>query len=195
MTYNEDIFEIRCKTGDSISEPLHYASMLDADRTYYYLKEQKNLDWHCSNFVVEKINIFERKSKFDDRVPNEKYIIGKLGVLEPLNQGLMTIMVCDILLTIFNREFGYKYNVIINIRDNSRIYDTQKYINPYKRVFPNYKGKFIDSNDERIEVYSNDNDFNYFFPLETREQDIKYYTKLKEEKVNKLRSYLKKFEI
>ncbi|MCT2553874.1 MULTISPECIES: hypothetical protein [Staphylococcus] len=185
----ENVFEVSCfsfcnrKTTD-----FYYSSMIDNDVTYYYLKDIEKEPNYISCFSLQKRSV--SSSKFDHIKPIEKYHISEISIVDHFNQGLMTIMICDILLTIFNREFGYRYNVVISLGDLSYVPDSRTSVNPYKSVFPNYLGKFIECNDDRVEKHKDSAIFQYFFSIDTREDDINYYEKLKKEKLNKFKTYL-----
>ncbi|MHD0396534.1 hypothetical protein ACY2DA_01430 [Staphylococcus simulans] len=189
MYHSNSPFKIKCQTGVSggivKNEPFYYDTMLGSDRTYYYLNDDYDSTGSIANFKIIKLDKLDTDSKFNALNPVEQYEIAKIAVTNPDNyqKGIMTIMFCDILLTILTREFAYKYNVVISLRDTSSTLNEEKDVNVYRSVLPGYLGKFEHCEDPRIETFSDSPDVLYLFSLETRKQDIAYYKELRTEKI------------
>lgn len=120
----------------------------------------------------------------------QKYSIDKLGVFSNYtNIGVMTVMLCDILLTILDRELSYKHNFVIYLRDISNT--SKKDVNVYQSLFPNYKKRKVKLSDNRIEVKGDsNNDVFYLFSKDTKTKDIEYYRHLREKKLRKIKHFL-----
>ncbi|MGC7736071.1 hypothetical protein ACP215_11025 [Staphylococcus epidermidis] len=101
----------------------------------------------------------------------QKYSIDKLGVFSNYtNIGVMTVMLCDILLTILDRELSYKHNFVIYLRDISNT--SKKDVNVYQSLFPNYKKRKVKLSDNRIEVKGDSNNDVFYFFQKIQEQKI-----------------------
>lgn len=183
------------KNGETIKNEFYYDTMINCDRTYYYLKNKVDNNKYISTFVVNKIidQCDKYISKFDGMDNIEKYAIDQLGVSgkDNKNVGIMTVMFCDIVLTIIAREFAFKYNVVIQLRDMSKIEGPEKEVNVYRSVLPNYRKDKTNPNDKRIELKGDSQkEIFYLFSLETRENDISYYENLKMKKLKEINEYL-----
>ncbi|MDS3929983.1 hypothetical protein RJC24_11325 [Staphylococcus epidermidis] len=177
------------KDGD---QDFYYDTMINSDRIYYKLKNQ--IDNYISTAVVKKIDNDndQYQSKFDEIDHVEKYSIEKLGVVDNYsNMGVMTVMFCDIILAIINREFSSKYNIVIHLCDISHTTEIEKVVNVYQSVLPNYKKMKTNSDNKRIEVKGNrKNEIFYLFLKQTRKDDIEYYKELRQNKIIKINNVL-----
>ncbi|PTH61037.1 hypothetical protein BU595_12845, partial [Staphylococcus arlettae] len=80
------------KNGEHIRKDFYYDTMIDCDRIYYKLNDQK--EDYVATAVVKKIgnDNNQNKSKFDEMSNVEKYSIEKLGVIDNYsNMGIMTV--------------------------------------------------------------------------------------------------------
>lgn len=197
MNNNNNLLIKVCNTTLSDStekkEDFHYISMIESDITKYYKESETDETNYVGNFRIRLISNQDSKykTKFDKLCNLEKYTIDMVAISNENNKhkGLMTIMICDILLTLFSREYAFKYNIVIHVRDCSKVYENNSKseehseTNVYKRVFPDYKGKHITSNTDRVESEVASPDFFYVFPLTYRKKDIQYYSNLKNKKL------------
>lgn len=195
MKITRDPFIRNCssyKNGEYINKDFYYDTMIDCDRIYYKLNDQT--ENYVATAVVKKIgnDNNQYKSKFDEMSNVEKYSIEKLGIIDNYsNMGIMTVMFCDIILTMINREFSAKYNIVIHLCDIANTTETEKIVNVYQSVLPNYKKKNTNRNNKRIEVKGNrKNQIFYLFSKQTRTKDIKYYKELRVNNIRKISNLL-----
>lgn len=182
------------KNDEHIRKDFYYDTMIDCDRIYYKLNNQK--EDYVATAVVKKIgnDNNQYKSKFDEMSDVEKYSIEKLGVMDNYsNMGIMTVMFCDIILAMINREFSANYNIVIHLCDIANTTETEKLVNVYQSVLPNYKKTNTNRNNKRIEVKGNrKNQIFYLFSKQTRTEDIKYYKELRVNNIRKINNLLNK---
>lgn len=108
----------------------------------------------------------------------------------------MTIMFCDMMLCIFEREMAYRNNIELKLVNLADKYKNNKIINVYQSVLPGYELSESKPNKDRIileKLHYNKildcayyDDIYYLFPLNTRKSDIEYYQNLRNEKISKL---------
>lgn len=100
----------------------------------------------------------------------------------------MTILVCDILLAILDREMAWYNNIEVSLVDISSVIDNKGYadasINVYRRLFRGYT-KGVNKVGERLVVEGNN--LNYLFLIKTRKDDIQYYQNLRNEKIERFK--------
>lgn len=124
------------------------------------------------------------KSHFNPNYNTEMYMIEKINLIdiENNNKGIMTIIMCDILLSILDREFAWGKNIEVLLTDRSKVLiddEINSSVSVYSRIFRGYK-KGIDTSEDRLVVEGVD--MYYLFPQETRKDDIRYYEELRSEK-------------
>ena len=186
MNNSENPLDMWCEDSKNNKQVFHYDTMINSNRIYYKLSGREG------NFIATAmVNEIDRnnsmyKTKFDEMDNLQKYSIDKLGVFSSYtNIGVMTVMLCDILLTILDRKHSYKHNFLIYLRDISNT--PEKDVNVYQSVLPNYKKRKVKMSDDCIEVKGDDNnDVFYLFSKNTRTKDIEYYRHLREKKLKKL---------
>lgn len=187
-------FKISCTSGLCQPKIYTFANMMDTDRTYYYLN---------GSIGNIKVNRYDDSSKygyisrFKNIVKTEKFYLEKINV-EPKfdNNGIMTIMFCDMMLCIFEREMAYRNNIELKLVNLADKYRENKIVNVYQSVLPGYELSEIKPNQNRIvlEKLHYDKNLNcayyddiyYLFPLNTRKSDIEYYKNLRNEKIRAL---------
>src|SRR5699024_3586519 len=151
---------------------------------------------YVATAVVKKIgkDNNQNKSKFDEMSNVEKYSIEKLGVIDNYsNMGIMTVMFCDIILAMINREFSANYNIVIHLCDIVNTTETDKLVIDYQSVITNYKKMNTNRYNKCIEVKGNrKNQIFYLFSKQTRTEDIKYYKELRVNNIRKINKLLKK---
>lgn len=167
---------------------------MDTDRTYYYLNGS------IGNIRVNRYDDSSKYgyiSRFKNIVKTEKFYLEKINV-EPKfdNNGIMTIMFCDMMLCIFEREMAYRNNIELKLVNLADKYRENKIVNVYQSVLPGYELSEIKPNQNRIvlEKLHYDKNLNcayyddiyYLFPLNTRKSDIEYYKNLRNEKIRAL---------
>lgn len=195
-----EIFNIKCETGHYRTDPFTFSNLMDNDRTYYYLKGD------IGNVRVNRIDSnsnSEFTSRFEDIGKTEKFYLEKINVIHTFeNNGIMTIIFCDMMLSILKREMAYDNNIelkLVNIANKDR---NEQIVNVYQRVLPAYVLGEIQPENSRIVLENLKNikhlnlkyysDIYYLFPLKKRKSDIEYYENLREEKINKLNvNYIK----
>lgn len=127
---------------------------------------------------------------FKEKYNTEQFHIANILITndEDNNKGIMTILVCDILLAILDREMAWYNNIEVSLVDNSSVIDNKGYADPsisvYHRLFRGYR-KGVDISDDRLVVEGNN--LNYLFPIKTRKDDIHYYQKLRNEKIERFK--------
>lgn len=138
----------------------------------------KNNDKYVSQFVNTKIK--------------QLFHIAKLAIAdtEYKNKGIITIIMCDIILAILDRELAWGENIEICLKDLSKVIigDSQSQSTTvYHRIFRGYE-KGIDTTNQRLIVKGSF--VNYLFPKETRKEDIAYYKNLRSEKIERFKKLM-----
>ncbi|WP_436894436.1 hypothetical protein [Staphylococcus gallinarum] len=189
-----EVFNIKCKTGHYRTDPFTFSNMMDTDRTYYYLNGD------IGNFRVNRVNDNYDSSfisRFNDIEKTEKFYLEKINVIYTFeNNGIMTIMFCDMILSILKREMAYYNNIelkLVNLAGKCR---NEKIVNVYRSVLPEYELSDVESKSSRMILeklqYVNNlglnfySDIYYLFPLKTRKKDIEYYENLRDKKMKNL---------
>ena len=192
--YSVSPFTITCEKGNEPNKPFTFSNMMDTDRTYYYLK---------GGIGNVRVNRYDRNSeygytsRFENICETETFYLEKINVIPTFeNNGIMTIMFCDMMLAILNREMAYYNNIEIKLVNISDKYKDGKIVNVYKGVLPSYHLNSKKLENSRMvlenlkfnrlinsEYYQ---DIYYLFPLKNRKADIEYYDKLRELKINQL---------
>ncbi|MEB8122976.1 hypothetical protein NGH46_12655 [Staphylococcus xylosus] len=148
----------------------------------------KNDDTIAGSKVFRCTDITKFKSCFGNKYNTEHFHISNIYITndEDRHKGVMTIIVCDILLAILDREMGWYNNIEVSLVDQSKVIDdkgcTDANISVYNRIFRGYV-KGTNTTDERLVV--DGNDLNYLFPIKTRRDDISYYQNLRKEKIER----------
>lgn len=196
----DELFNIKCKTGHYRIDPFTFSNMVDTDRTYYYLNGD------IGNFRVNRVdNNYHLKfiSRFKNVGETEKFYLEKINVIHVFeNNGIMTIIFCDMMLSILKREMAYYNNIELKLVNLANKYRNEKIVNVYQSVLPAYELNDKQPENSRIVLenlkYVKHLDLNYYsdiyylFPLKTRKKDIEYYENLREEKIKKLNvAYIK----
>lgn len=190
----ESPFKIVCKSGLQSSKPFNFSNMMDTDRTYYYLNGS------IGNFKISRQGqkcANEYKSRFENVDYTEKCYLQKINVLPKFeNKGIMTIIFCDMMLCIFEREMAYRSNIELKLVNTSKKCRDKKIVNVYQSVLPGYELSKKQSKHSRLVLekltYLKDLKLNYYknifylFPLKTRESDIHYFKSLRNEKLSAL---------
>lgn len=128
------------------------------------------------------------KSCFGNKYNTEHFHISNIYINsdENTHKGVMTIIVCDILLAILDSKMARYNNIEVSLIDLSKVIDDEGCIDTsisvYSRIFRGYI-KGTNTTDERLVV--NGNDLNYLFPIKTRRDDISYYQNLRKEKIER----------
>ena len=168
--------------------------MMDTDRTYYYLNGS------IGNFKIsrqEQKYANEYKSRFENLDYTEKFYLQKINVIPKFeNNGIMTIIFCDMMLCIFEREMTYRNNIELKLVNTSEKCRNKKIVNVYQSVLPGYELSEKQPKHSRLVLekptYSKDLKLNYYknifylFPLKTCEADIHYFKSLRNEKLSAL---------
>lgn len=190
----ETPFKIVCEGGLQRSKPFNFSNMMDTDRTYYYLNGS------VGNFKISRQGqkyANEYKSRFENVDYTEKFYLQKINVIPKFeNKGIMTIIFCDMMLCIFEREMAYRNNIELKLVNTSKKCRDKKIVNVYQSVLPGYELNEKQSKHSRLVLekltYSKDLKLNYYknifylFPLKTREADIHYFKSLRNEKLSAL---------
>lgn len=134
----------------------------------------------------------EIKSNFNPNFNTEMYKIKKINLIdiENNNKGIMTIIMCDILLSILDREFAWGKNIEVSLTDRSKVLVDEKInisVSVYSRIFRGYR-KGIDTSEDRLVVEGVD--MYYLFPKDTRKDDIQYYQNLRNEKIERFKKMM-----
>lgn len=197
------IFNIKCNTGHYRTDPFTFSNMMDTNRTYYYLNGD------IGNVRVNRIDNNSYSgfiSRFEDIGKTEKFYLEKINVIHTFaNNGIMTIMFCDMILSIFKREMAYYNNIELKLVNMADKCINEKLVNVYQSVLPEYELSDVESKSSRMVLeklqYENNlglnfySDIYYLFPLDTRKKDIEYYENLREEKIKKLNiAYIKELQ-
>lgn len=147
-----------------------------------------NNDHIAGSKVFRCTNEKQVKSRFGNKYNTEHFHISNIRITkdEDMHKGVMTIIVCDILLAILDRKMARYNNIEVSLIDLSNVIDdegcTDAPISVYSRIFRGYI-KGTNTTDERLVV--NGNDLNYLFPIKTRRDDISYYQNLRKEKIER----------
>lgn len=169
-----------------------YLSPKTKDRVCHFVSE-KDLKYGneiagSKAYICKKGEEFE--SHFDQNYDTEMYHIAKISIRhdEDKNKGIMTIIMCDILLAILNREFAWGKNIEVSLTDRSKvivdgIINTS--VSVYSHIFRGYR-KGINISEDRLVV--DDIYMYYLFPIKTRKDDIKYYQNLRNEKIERFKN-------
>ena len=188
-----EIFNIVCKTGNERSKPFNFANMMDTDRTYYYLNGD------IGNIRVNRVDN-DYYSPFTSRfngLETEKFYLEKINVIEAFeNNGIMTIIFCDMILAILKREMAYYNDIELKLVNLAGKYRNESIVNVYQSVLPAYELSGTQPENPRIALeklqYNKNIDLNYYsdiyylFPLKTRKKDIEYYENLRDKKMKNL---------
>lgn len=188
-----EIFNIVCETGYERSKPFTFANMMDTDRTYYYL------NGNIGNIRVNRVDN-DYYSPFTSRfngLKTEKFYLEKINVIEAFeNNGIMTIIFCDMILAILKREMAYYNDIELKLVNLAGQYRNENIVNVYQSVLPAYELSDIHPKNPRIVLeklqYDRSSDLNYYsdiyylFPLKTRKNDIEYYENLRDKKMKNL---------
>jgi len=187
-------FKIFCESGWDQPKTFTFSNMMDTDRTYYYLNGD------IGNIRVNRYDgtsEYGYTSRFEEIGNTEKFYLEKINVIPIFeNHGIMTIIFCDMMLCIFNREMAYRNNIelkLVNLADKDK---NKKIINVYQSVLPGYELSEILPKNNRIvleKLHYNKvldcsyyDDIYYLFPLNTRKSDIEYYQNLRSKKIKNL---------
>ncbi|WP_210137482.1 hypothetical protein [Staphylococcus sp. GDH8C109P] len=193
-------FNIICRSFYEEIKPFSYQRLLDLGECYYYLKGT-SLDYVSTSAITRYENeVYDTfKSRFDHFGETEKVCIEKLEVAPPFeNKGIMTIMFCDIMLALLTRSLANEHHIEIKFINTSDLIKDGEIVNVYHSVMPKYELSLAQPDSSRIVLESRRTKANidfyqdvyYIFPLETREEDITYYTKLRERKMQLLNEKL-----
>ena len=193
-------FNIICKSFYEEIKPFTYQRLLDFGECYYYLKGT-SLDYVSTSAITRYENeVYDTfKSRFDHFGETEKVCIEKLEVAPPFeNKGIMTIMFCDIMLALLTRSLANENHIEIKFINTSDLIKDGEIVNVYHSVMPKYELSLAQPSSSRIVLEGRRTKANidfyqdvyYIFPLETREEDITYYTKLRERKMQLLNEKL-----
>src|SRR5699024_8606898 len=198
---NLNPFNIICKNKYEKTNFFTYNRLIDYGRSYYYLKNT-SFDY-ISTCVISKFDDKEKeeyKSRIEHYGETEKFCIEQLEVTPPFeNKGVMTIMFCDVMLAMLNRELPYQNHIEIKFINTSDLIKDGRIVNVYHNVLPNYELSIIKPKSTRISLEGKRNkssiefyqDVYNIFPIETREEDIAYYTNLRNEKIKIFNEKLK----
>ena len=193
-------FNIICKSFYEEIKPFTYQRLLDFGECYYYLKGT-SLDYVSTSVITRYENEDHHtfKSRFDHFGETEKVCIEKLEVAPPFeNKGIMTIMFCDIMLALLTRSLVNEKHIEIKFINTSDLIKDGEIVNVYHSVMPKYELSLAQPSSSRIVLEGRRTKANidfyqdvyYIFPLETRVEDIAYYTKLRERKMQLLNEKL-----
>ena len=193
-------FNIICRSFYEEIKPFSYQRLLDLGECYYYLKGT-SLDYVSTSAITRYENeVYDTfKSRFDHFGETEKVCIERLEVAPPFeNKGIMTIMFCDIMLALLTRSLANEHHIEIKFINTSDLIKDGEIVNVYHSVMPKYKLSLAQPSSSRIVLEGRRTKANidfyqdvyYIFPLETREEDITYYTKLRERKMQLLNEKL-----
>lgn len=188
-----EIFNIKCTTGNEKPEPFTFANMMDTDRTYYYLNGD------IGNIRVNRVDndyYLPFTSRFNG-LKTEKFYLEKINVIDQFkSNGIMTIIFCDMILSILKREMAYYNDIELKLVNLADKYRNESIVNVYQSVLPAYELSDIHTKNQRIVLeklqYNRNLDLNYYsdiyylFPLETRKKDIEYYENLRDKKMKNL---------
>lgn len=165
------------------------------DEICYFLSEDamENDDSIAGSKAYRSINKEGFKSRFREKYNTEQFHIANILISnnEDNNKGIMSILVCDILLAILDREMAWYNNIEVSLVDLSRVINDKGYtdgsISVYHRIFRGYR-KGVDISNDRLVVEGNN--LNYLFPIKTRKDDIQYYQNLRYEKIERLKKVM-----
>ncbi|MBA1353074.1 hypothetical protein ACQ23P_09040 [Staphylococcus cohnii] len=194
-------FNIICKSFYEEIKPFTYQRLVDFGECYYYLRGT-SLDYVSTSVITRYENEDHHtfKSRFDHFGETEKVCIERLEVAPPFeNKGIMTIMFCDIMLALLTRSLANENHIEIKFINTSDLIKDGEIVNVYHSVMPKYKLSLAQPSSSRIVLEGRRTKANidfyqdvyYIFPLETRAEDIAYYTKLRERKMQLLNEKLK----
>lgn len=200
VSQNVSPFNIMCKNFNEEIKPFTYQRFVDFGECYYYLKGT-SFDYIATSVITryenEAYDTFS--SRFDHFDETEKVYIEKLEVAPPFeNKGIMTIMFCDIMLALLTRSLANENHIEIKFINTSDLIKDGKIVNVYHSVMPKYELSLAQPSSSRIVLEGRRTKFNidfyqdiyYIFSLQTREEDIAYYTKLRERKIRLLNEKL-----
>lgn len=194
-------FNIICKNKYEETNVFTYNRLIDYGSSYYYLKNT-SFDY-ISTSVVSRCDGEENeafKSRFKHFGETEKFCIEKLEVSSTFeNKGVMTIMFCDVMLAMLTSKVSHQHHIEIKFINTSDLIKDGKIVNVYHSVLPNYELSTVKPDSTRISLEGQRNkssiefyqDIYNIFPLETRKEDIEYYTNLRDEKIKTFNEKLK----
>lgn len=167
----------------NINDNYNYSYLLKECEIIHFAPEISELSLigtkatRCNNKTLDD-------SHFSNNLKCEFFHINNINLLrdEFKNKGVMTIVMCDILLAILDREMAWFNNIEVSLVDNSKVLiddNTNTLVSVYSRIFRGYK-KGIDTSTDRLVVEGSH--MYYLFPVKTRRDDIKYYQELRREK-------------
>lgn len=194
-------FNIICKNKYEETNAFTYNRLINYGSAYYYIKDT-SFDY-ISKSVVSKcdgVDNEEFKSRFYHYGETEKFCIEELEVTSTFeNKGVMTIMFCDVMLAMLTRELSHQHHIEVKFINTSDLIKDGKIVNVYHSVVPNYELSTTKPDSTRISLEGQRNkssiefyqDIYNIFPLETREEDIEYYTNLRAEKIKSFNKKLK----
>lgn len=177
---------------DSASHTYNYDYLLAgiSDEVGHFVSKDdlKNDDTIAGSKAYRCTNKKEFKSRFGNKYNTEQFHISNIRITndKDMHKGVMTIIVCDILLAILDREMAWYNDIEVSLVDLSHVIDNKGYtdasISVYSRIFRGYI-KGTNKTDERLVV--DENNLNYLFPIKTRRDDISYYQNLRKEKIER----------
>ncbi|ATH61104.1 hypothetical protein BJG89_12810 [Staphylococcus nepalensis] len=194
-------FNIICESIYEETKPFTYHGLIDYGRAYYYLKDT-SLDYISTSVITryEKGDKDAFKSRFAHFGETEKICIEKLEVISSFeNKGVMTIMFCDIMLALLTRSLANENHIEIKFINTSDLIKNGEIVNVYHSVLPKYELTLAQPSSSKISLEGRRTKSNidfyqdvyYIFPVETREADIRYYTELRDNKIELLNQKLK----
>lgn len=156
---------------------------------HFVSKDALDKDIHIAGSQAFRCtNRKEFKSRFGNKYNTEHFHISNIRITndEDMHKGVMTIIVCDILLAILDRKKAWRNDIEVSLVDQSKVIDDEGCIDTsisvYSRIFRGYI-KGTNTTDERLVV--DGNELNYLFPIKTRRDDISYYQNLRKEKIER----------
>lgn len=186
-------FNIICHSGLCAPKPFTFSNMMDTDRTYFSISGQVGnirINRHPEN---SKFGYFTR---FESIGKTEKFYLEKINVIPTFeNNGIMTIIFCEMMLCLFKREMAYRSNIELKLVNLANKDKNKKIVNVYHRVLPGYELSKDQNPNPRLALENLSyikhldcyyyEDIYYLFPLNTRKSDIEYYENLRNEKIKK----------
>lgn len=196
---NSSPFTIISQNRYEQTESFSPQKLIDYGNAYYYLKNtsydyiSKSVISLCDGIVNE-----EFKSRFKNFGATTKFCIDKLEVSSTFeNRGIMTIMFCDVMLAILNSDLA-NHHIELKFINTSDLIRDGKIVNVYHNVMPYYELTTTQPTNTRISLegtrtksnISFYQDIYKIFPIETRAEDIAYYSSLRRDKIKKLNETL-----
>lgn len=194
-------FTILCQNYYERTVTFTPEKLIDYGNAYYYLTNTsydyiaRSVINKCDGIVNETYH-----SRFEQFGSTTKFCIETLEVSPPFeNRGIMTIMFCDVMLAILNSDLS-NHHIELKFINTSDLIKDGKIVNVYHNVIPSYELTTTYPTSPRISLEGERTKSNIkfyqdiykIFPIETRAEDIAYYSSLRNKKLMQLHDILTK---